>query len=59
MSTERNRRAWDGLRAHLKENQEDAIIMIPRRRGFPHPRDAGARLTSTWPVGQTADYLID
>jgi hypothetical protein len=59
MSTERSRRAWDGLRAHLKENNEDVIVTIPRRRGFPHPRDAGARLTSTWPVGQTADYLID
>lgn len=59
MSTESSRRAWERIRTHLAENQEGAIVSIPRGRGVPHPRNAGARLTATWPVGQTADYLID
>jgi len=59
MSTDSSRRAWERVRTHLVENQDGAIVTIPRRRGVPHPRNAGARLTSTWPVGQTADYLIE
>lgn len=59
MTTEGSRRAWERVRSHLVENQDGAIVTIPRRRGIPHPRNAGARLTSTWPTGQVADYLIE
>jgi len=59
MTTENSRRAWERVRTHLAENEDGAIVTIPRRRGVPHPRNAGARLTSTWPTGQTADYLIE
>lgn len=59
MTAERSRRAWEHVRCHLAANQAGAIVVIPRQRGVPHPRNAGARLTSTWPVGQTADYLIE
>jgi hypothetical protein len=48
------RRAWDKVRAEAG----DGAIRIARGR-IPHPRDAGARLTTTWPVGQVADYALD
>jgi hypothetical protein len=28
------------------------------RGAIPHPRDAGGRLTTSWPVGQIADYAV-
>lgn len=59
MSSERSLRAWERIREQLQESQRGTVVAIPRRRGLPHPRNAGARLTSTWPVGQTADYLLD
>jgi hypothetical protein len=59
MNTESSRRAWERIRTHLAENQQGAIVSIPRHQGVPHPRNAGARLTATWPVGQTADYLLE
>lgn len=59
VSTDNNRSAWDQLRTQLASRNSMEVISIPRRRGFPHPRDAGARLTATWPVGQVADYQID
>lgn len=52
-------RAWDQVRAQLCAAEHAAVVSVPRRRGFPHPREAGARLTSTWPVGQVADYVIE
>jgi hypothetical protein len=59
MTIKKNRRAWDKVRSHLAADRSLTSLSIPRRKGFPHPRDAGARLTTTWPVGQTADYLLE
>ena len=36
---------------------EACPLRIPRGN-LPHPRDAGARPTVTWPAGQVADYLL-
>lgn len=49
--------AWREVRARLV--QGGGSLMIPKAALFPHPRDAGARLTTTWAVGQIADYLLD
>jgi Glycine zipper len=35
------------------------VATIPKTVLFPHPRDAGARPTVTWPVGQLADYALE
>jgi hypothetical protein len=35
------------------------VLRIPRHVSFPHPREAGAHPTATWPVGQLADYAIE
>lgn len=59
MSAESNRLAWEHVRAQLASKEESEVVSIPRRRGFPHPREAGARLTATWPAGQVADYHLD
>ncbi len=59
MSDDSSRRAWEHVRAHICAAPPNTVLALPRRSGFPHPRDAGARLTATWPVGQTADYLLD
>ena len=58
-STQGSRRAWEEVRAQLGSEGRPTVIAIPRKKGFPHPRNAGARLTTTWPVGQVADYVID
>lgn len=34
------------------------MLTIPKVARFPHPRDAGAHMTATWPAGQIADYLL-
>lgn len=36
-----------------------AVVRIPKQIPFPHPREAGAHPTTTWPVGQLADYAIE
>lgn len=59
MANRDSRDAWNRLRDHLRAADDATVLSVPRRRGFPHPRDAGARLTATWPVGQVADYLIE
>ena len=46
--------AWNRVRAKVG----DGVTRIARGR-IAHPRDAGARLTVTWPVGQHADYVLD
>jgi hypothetical protein len=48
------KRAWDKVRVEAG----NGVVRIPRGR-IPHPREAGARMTTTWPVGQIADYAID
>lgn len=47
---------WARLRRSL-EQSEDRSARVPRS-SFPHPRDAGARPTATWPVGQRADHSL-
>jgi hypothetical protein len=59
MTTKQDRHAWEELRGSLASDDSLGGVSIPRRVGFPHPREAGARATATWPVGQTADYCIE
>ncbi|MBI5515227.1 MAG: hypothetical protein HY909_15730 [Deltaproteobacteria bacterium] len=58
MIADQNQRTWMAVQRHLQANGLPSVV-IPRGRGFPHPREAGARLTSTWPVGQIADYTFE
>lgn len=50
-------RAWRDVRTRLVRT--GGTVKIPKKTFFPHPRDAGARQTTTWAVGQIADYLLD
>jgi hypothetical protein len=50
--------AWEHLRKELGDTSPRATARVSRS-SIPHPRDAGARPTATWPVGQVADYAID
>ncbi|WP_437904698.1 hypothetical protein WME95_40875 [Sorangium sp. So ce327] len=54
----RSRRAWDGVRRGLEQAGPRVTARVPKT-SFPHPLDAGARPTATWPVGQIADYAIE
>jgi hypothetical protein len=49
--------AWRDVR--LQIGDAGATITVPKTLQFPHPRDAGARLTTTWPVGQLADFVLE
>jgi hypothetical protein len=49
--------AWRDVHARVVADND--TLVIPKTTPFPHPRDAGARLTTTWPVGQIADYLLE
>jgi hypothetical protein len=55
-SVNRNREAWDRVRLQIRPGT-DAVRVV--RSHVPHPRDAGARSTTTWPTGQIADYALD
>lgn len=44
---------------HRETMQNGRVVVIPKDRLFPHPRDAGALPTTTWPVGQLADYVLE
>jgi hypothetical protein len=57
-TTKRNRVVWDELRGQIEALPRGRVVRVPRGH-LPHPRDAGARLTTTWPAGQIADYAID
>jgi hypothetical protein len=46
--------AWKALRNGLAAG---ATATVPKTK-YPHPLDAGAHRTSTWPVGQLADYTF-
>lgn len=48
------RTAWQRVRTSAGQG----TINVPKGR-IAHPRDAGARFTTTWPVGQIADYALD
>ena len=50
-------RAWRDVRTRLVRT--GGTVTIPKTTFFPHPRDAGAYQTTTWAVGQIADYLLD
>lgn len=50
-------RAWGHV--HQQVLATGGVIRIPKEIPFPHPREAGAHSTTTWPVGQLADYAID
>jgi hypothetical protein len=47
---------WEGVQRQLATR--GGIVTIPKATRFPHPRDAGAYATSSWPVGQIADYVL-
>lgn len=51
--------AWGTLAQQLASRPDGTVAIVPRSAGLPHPRDAGARLTSTWPVGQVADWTLE
>jgi len=50
-----NRQAWNRVRGQIRPGTSVRIS----REEVPHPRDAGARPTTTWPAGQIADYALD
>lgn len=52
-----SRRAWQDVFRAVSSRPDAIGVSIPRAR-IPHPRDAGARPTTTWPVGQIADYAL-
>ena len=57
-SRNKNARTWSDLHRALGSNDAGVTARIPKA-AIPHPRDAGARTASTWPVGQVADYAFD
>ena len=62
MSTRDNdRRTWNLIREQVASMQEGGGLLgySYARGSIPHPREAGARSTTTWPVGQIADYVIE
>jgi hypothetical protein len=56
MTYEHTRQTWNSVREQLQSGRS---ITIAKSSGIPHPRNAGARLTSSWPIGQLADYALD
>lgn len=50
-------RRWRRVQRQLA-GRPGGMLTIPKVARFPHPRDAGAQITATWPVGQIADYLL-
>ena len=58
MRTQREcRQAW--LDMYRAVEQRGHAIIVPKGAGFPHPRDAGALPTTTWPAGQVGDYMLE
>lgn len=56
-TTKKARADWDRIFGTVRGAPRTSVRV--NRRAIPHPRDAGARPTATWPVGQVADYAID
>lgn len=54
----RSQKQWNDIRRGLEQAGPRVTACVPKE-AFPHPRDAGARPTATWPVGQIADYAIE
>lgn len=58
MKTAKQARAdWEPLYVLARTAPRTSVRV--NRRTFPHPRDAGARATSSWPVGQMTDHAIE
>jgi len=49
-------RAWRSVHQRLGPNGR---MTISKALAFPHPREAGARATISWPMGQIADYALE
>jgi hypothetical protein len=49
-------KAWRAVNSTLGATKR--TLQIPKGTHFPHPRDAGALVTTTWPVGQIADFAL-
>lgn len=49
---------WLAVWRAINEAGANAAASIPKEK-ISHPRDAGARPTATWPVGQLADHALD
>ncbi len=59
MHTKKNSQdQWAALRAAIESKGAGTTARIPKR-AIPHPRAARARPTTTFPVGQVADYALD
>jgi hypothetical protein len=48
--------AWRAVHSAL--NTRKQTLTIRKDFPFPHPRDAGAQVTTTWPIGQVADFVL-
>jgi hypothetical protein len=58
MQTKKSSRVqWEAVRTEVSRSRGSGA-RIPKG-SIPHPRDAGARPTATFPVGQVADYALD
>jgi hypothetical protein len=57
-SVAKNRAAWRRIQKRARSNRKGGAMRIPKG-AVPHPRDAGARATATWPAGQVADYSLE
>jgi hypothetical protein len=51
-----NLQAWRAVHSALGTRKQ--TLTISKDAPFPHPRDAGAQVTTTWPVGQFADFVL-
>lgn len=52
----RNRRRW--AHVYRSAGATGGTATISKASHFPHPRDAGAQFTTSWPVGQLDDYAL-
>jgi hypothetical protein len=57
-TTNNNRKQWNSVRSNLSTHSPGTRATI-ERGGISHPRDAGARPTTSWPAGQVADFAFD
>ena len=52
-----SKREW--AKVHRALGSQPGVTGVRIARGtIPHPRDAGGRPTTTWPVGQIGDYAV-
>jgi hypothetical protein len=48
---------WRNVRSALGTGNR--TVTIPKQPLFPHPREAGAQVTTTWRIGQLADFVLE